>query len=85
MTGVTKSGTQRALLYGLGTSGLQGPGSAPYSTLLYSTPEGRRLYKKPKHREEDLKANLVDTKFINMSSWYDRNSLGGNSLCAVSA
>jgi hypothetical protein len=37
MTGETKSGVQRARLYGLGASGLQGPGSAPYSTLLYST------------------------------------------------
>jgi hypothetical protein len=32
-------------------------------------PEGRRLYKKPKHREEDLKADLVDTEFINVPSW----------------
>jgi hypothetical protein len=37
MTGKTKSGAQRARSYGLGASGLQGPGSAPYSTLLYST------------------------------------------------
>jgi hypothetical protein len=35
MTGETKSGAQRACSYGLGASGLQGPGSAPYSTLLY--------------------------------------------------
>jgi hypothetical protein len=35
MTGETKSGAQRARLYGLGASGLQGPRSAPYSTLLY--------------------------------------------------
>jgi hypothetical protein len=48
-------------------------------------PEGRRPYKKPKHREEDLKANLVDTEFMNVPSWKDRNSLGENSLCAVSA
>jgi hypothetical protein len=35
MTGETKSGAQRARSYGLGASGLQGPGSAPlYSTLL---------------------------------------------------
>jgi hypothetical protein len=34
MTGETKSGAQRAHSYGLGASGLQGPGSAPYSTLL---------------------------------------------------
>jgi hypothetical protein len=33
MTGKTKSGAQRARSYGLGASGLQGPGSAP--TLLY--------------------------------------------------
>jgi len=32
-------------------------------------PEGRRPYKKPKHKEEDLKANLVDTEFINVPSW----------------
>jgi hypothetical protein len=37
MTGETKSGAQRPRSYGLGASGLQGPGSAPYSTLLYST------------------------------------------------
>jgi hypothetical protein len=36
MTGETKSGVQRAHLYGLGASGLQGPGPAYYSTLLYS-------------------------------------------------
>jgi hypothetical protein len=36
MTGETKSGAQRARSYGLGASGLQGPGSAPYSTLLYT-------------------------------------------------
>jgi hypothetical protein len=36
MAGETKSGAQRARSYGLGASGLQGPGSAPYSTLLYS-------------------------------------------------
>jgi hypothetical protein len=36
MMGETKSGAQRACLYGLGASGLQGPGSAPYCTLLYS-------------------------------------------------
>jgi hypothetical protein len=34
ITGGTKSGAQRARSYGLGASGLQGPGSAPYSTLL---------------------------------------------------
>jgi hypothetical protein len=33
MTGETKNGAQRARSYGLGASGLQGPGSAP---LLYS-------------------------------------------------
>jgi hypothetical protein len=33
MMGGTKSGAQRARSYGLGASGLQGPGSAP--TLLY--------------------------------------------------
>ena len=32
-------------------------------------PEGRRPYKKPKHKEEDLKANLVNTEFINVPSW----------------
>jgi hypothetical protein len=31
--------------------------------------EGRRLYKKPKQREEDLKAYLVDTVFINVPFW----------------
>jgi hypothetical protein len=31
----TKSGAQRARSYGLGASGLHGPGSAPYSTLFY--------------------------------------------------
>jgi hypothetical protein len=35
MKGETKSGAQRARSYGLGGSGLQGPGSAPYS-MLYS-------------------------------------------------
>jgi hypothetical protein len=37
MTGETKSGAQRARSYGLGASGLQGPGSAPllYSALLH--------------------------------------------------
>jgi hypothetical protein len=35
MTGETKSGAQRARSYGLGASGLQGPGSAP--TILYSS------------------------------------------------
>jgi hypothetical protein len=34
MTGETKSGAKRARSYDLGASGLQGPGSAPYSTLL---------------------------------------------------
>jgi hypothetical protein len=34
MTGETKSGTQRALSYGLGASELQGPGSAPTLLLL---------------------------------------------------
>jgi hypothetical protein len=37
MTGETKRGAQRARSYGLGASGLQGPGSAP--TVLYSTRE----------------------------------------------
>jgi hypothetical protein len=36
MTGETKSGAQRACSYDLGASVLQGPGSALYSTLLYS-------------------------------------------------
>jgi hypothetical protein len=36
MTGETKSGAQRARSYGLGASGLQGHGSVPYSTLLFS-------------------------------------------------
>jgi hypothetical protein len=35
MTGETKSGAQRARSCGLGASGLQGPGSAPYSTKWY--------------------------------------------------
>jgi hypothetical protein len=43
MTGLTKSGAQRARSYGLGASGLQGPGSAPYSTLL-STTSGANVY-----------------------------------------
>jgi hypothetical protein len=37
MMGETKRGAERARSYGLGVSGLQGPGSAPYSTLLYCT------------------------------------------------
>jgi hypothetical protein len=37
MTGETKSGAQKGCSYGLGASGLQGPGSTPYSTLLYSS------------------------------------------------
>jgi hypothetical protein len=36
MMGETKSGAQRPRLYGLGASGPQGPGSAPYSALLHS-------------------------------------------------
>jgi hypothetical protein len=35
MMGGTKSVAQRARSYGLGSSGMQGPGSAPYSNLLY--------------------------------------------------
>jgi hypothetical protein len=37
MTAETKSGAQRARSYGLGASGLQGPGSAPYSTTTTTT------------------------------------------------
>ena len=48
-------------------------------------PERRKPYKKPKHREKDLKANSVDTEFMNVPSWKDRNCLVRNSLCAVSA
>jgi hypothetical protein len=36
MMGETKSGAQRASSYGLGASGLQGPGRDSNSTLLYS-------------------------------------------------
>jgi hypothetical protein len=46
MTGETKSGAQRARSYGLGASGLQGPGSAPYTT---------RLLKRNSFRKEILK------------------------------
>jgi hypothetical protein len=38
-------------------------------------PTGRRRYKKPKHREEDFKANFFGTEFINVLSLYDRNAL----------
>jgi hypothetical protein len=40
MTEETKSGAQRARLYGLGASGLQGPRSAPYSSLLSTLQDG---------------------------------------------
>jgi hypothetical protein len=43
MMGETKSGAHRGRSYGLGASGLQGPGSTPYSTLLYSTQGLRKL------------------------------------------
>jgi hypothetical protein len=38
MTGETKSGAQRVRSYGLGASGLQGPGSALYSTTTTTLP-----------------------------------------------